>query len=277
MVIRRQVGAVLRQLRTDRGQTLREVAEATRVAYSSLSRFETGQTTPDVFKLNVLLEYYDAPVEVREKLRELVYLAKKRDWWLTSHGTASVPEWLVTYIGLEAEAIGLQIYHHLIPGILQTEDYARAVITAGYDNTDATEIDHHVSLRVTRQKQVLESESPPQIHLVLDESALHRQVTDDASVMRRQMGHLARLAKLPNIVVQILPYSRGSYAAAIGSGFVILTYPTEAPSIYLEHYRTGFHLEGEREIDKFRAAFSRLADHAETPDGSARMLTEFNG
>lgn len=271
VALKRRIAAELRALRERKGLTLEVAAERAEVTKSSLSRFENGHSAPKIHTMRALMALYDATDEQREELEQLTKEAARRGWSISVFGeNASVPEWLRTYVGLEATAAWLRIRNMFVPGLFQTPEYARAVIAA--NGHEGAELDRRLRIRISRQA-LLREPTAPKVHALLDEGALHRRV-GDTEIMREQLAYLAELAALPHITMQVLSFDSGAVSAAIGEGFVILGLDPDPPLVYLESYKIAHYIEDEPHTRRFEEAFDSLAAAALSPSASATMLTE---
>ena len=251
--------------------TVEDAARHLVCAPSKITRIETGQGGVNPRDVRDLAELYRAPTDVREALLALARESRQRGWW-HAYGDA-LPGWFEVYLGLETEASALRVYEeHLIHGLLQTEDYARAVLRAGGLNTDETETSRKVALRMARQ-QMLSRPDPPQLSVVLDEALLHRRLTGP-DAHRAQLRHLADLASRPTVIVQILPADCGVHGAVLGS-FTILSFPTptDPDVVYLEDLTSALYLERATEIDAYTAVFDHLRENALSPPESIKLIS----
>lgn len=206
----RRLASELRRLREEAGLSQTEVAEKTDVNLATLHRIETAKAKPQLRTLNALLDAYGVTGDRRAELVALQKEAKQRGW---IHGfEVDLPDKYSAYIGLEAEAREAINYESLfIPGLLQTEDYARAVMRGVRPTITGDEIETRIAARLHRQA-LLESETPLRLWAILDQAALSRMVGDDA-IMYDQLTHLAQQAQRPHITVQVIPFSAGAIPA----------------------------------------------------------------
>lgn len=271
VALKRRIAAELRALRERKGLTLEAAAERAEVTKSSLSRFENGHSAPKIHTMRALMALYDATEEQREELEQLTKEAARRGWSTSVFGEgASVPEWLRTYVGLEATAASLRIRNMFIPGLFQTPEYARAVIAA--NGNEGVELERRLRIRISRQA-LLREPAAPKVHALLDEGALHRKI-GGAEIMRKQLTHLAELATLPHVTLQVLTFDAGAVSAAIGEGFVIMGLDPDPPLVYLESYKIGHYIEEAQHTRRFEEAFEALTAAALSPSESVAMLTE---
>lgn len=271
VALKRRIAAELRALRERSGLTLEAAAQRAEVTKSSLSRFENGHSAPKIHTLRALMDLYHASEEQREELEQLTKEAARRGWSTSVFGeAASVPEWLRTYVGLEATAVSLRIRNMFIPGLFQTPEYARAVIAA--NGNKGIELERRLRLRISRQA-LLRGENAPKVHVLLDEGALHRKI-GGPEIMRQQLAHLAELAALPHVTLQILTFEAGSISAAVGEGFVIMYLDPDPPLVYLESYKIGHYIEDAQQTCRFEEAFETLTKAALSTEESVAMVTK---
>ncbi|HZG05532.1 MAG TPA: helix-turn-helix transcriptional regulator [Streptomyces sp.] len=272
-VLRLVIGAQLRRLRKERGIALEEAAKAIRGSSAKVSRLERGQGAckeRDVADLLTLYGVLDE--EERADFLALTRQTGARGWW---HRYSDVlPGWFDRHIGLEEAAEVIRTYEvQFIPGLLQTEEYARAVILLGHPRASAQENDRRVRLRMERQ-QLLFRQDAPRLWAVLDEAALRRPL-GDAEVMRGQLRHLIEMSRRPNITLQVAPFSIGGLAAA-GGPVTILRFPEpDLPDVvYLEQLTSALYLDKEEDVDHYLSIMDRLCAVSETPARSVAFLQE---
>jgi transcriptional regulator with XRE-family HTH domain len=272
-VRRRRLRSELRRLRTARGLTIEDVQELSGgdIRIPTLSRWETGERGMRATDLRVLLDLYGLPSgEERETLLTLCRQAKERGWW-QSYGSA-VPGWFQFYVGLESEASAIHQYAaELVPGLLQTAGYYRAFLSTAPANAD---IDAKIQVRTERQERLTGADDPPECWAVLNEAVVRRSVGVNGT-MRTQLEHLVDLAGLPNVTIQVLPFSAGVHPAMDG-GFSILRFPepTIDPSVvYLENAAGSVYLEEAAEVNRFDRTFSHIIAKALSPEDSRRLLS----
>ncbi|WP_063040232.1 MULTISPECIES: helix-turn-helix domain-containing protein [Nocardia] len=270
-VLRIALGGQLRDLRVKNGITREAAGDAIRGSHAKISRLELGRTGFKERDIRDLLTLYGVnDAEERERFLDLARQANEPGWW--HRYSDLLPSWFGTYLGLEQAATKIRTYEaHLVPGLLQTPEYARAVMSLGYEDAD---MDRRVQVRIRRQ-EVLRRAEPPIIWAIIDEAALHRPV-GGSRVHREQMEHLIELAELPNVTVQVLPYSAGEHAAA-GSSFSILRFAeTELPDIvYLEHLTSALYLDRKQDLALYLSVMDRLSVQAEAPGESLKILAEY--
>jgi transcriptional regulator with XRE-family HTH domain len=274
-VRRRRLAAELREIRESRGRSGETVAAALRWSPSKISRYERAKTGLRPREVERLLDYYGITGPRRALLLALAEEAAQKGWWEDSADILS--EDYQQFIGLEHEATSIAIWHvDVVPGLLQTEAYARHIISS-YSRVEPIApgmIERMVRVRMRRQ-QVLNREK---LHLsvVLDESVLRRRIGDEP-VMREQLRHLAREAERPNLTLQVLPLDTDH--TVVGESFVIFGFGTDAEAmlqdvVSTEAMRSGFVLEGERETYLHRIAFQALAEASLDPAASRELILE---
>jgi transcriptional regulator with XRE-family HTH domain len=267
----RQLAAELRRLRDAATLTGEEAAARLGWSPSKISRIETGQTAASLADLRRLLDLYDVTGTGRERLEVLGQSAGQRGWW-DAYADTLGPEY-TALIALEAEAESVRWYSPmLVPGLLQTEAYAREVVRSGLLIAPPGEIERRVQVKMTRQR-ALTKDGPPQLSVVLDEAAVLRQV-GSPEVVRDQLAHLTTMAGRPNIMIQVLPLAVGAHPATTGE-FTILGFPElVAPDVvYLENMTSDLYVEREGEVYRYTLAFDRLRGLALGPDESAALIT----
>jgi len=265
------VGAQLRRLREARGLTREAAGYRIRASESKISRLELGRVSFKDRDISDLLELYGVEDETqREALVALAREANNPGWW---HSYDDVlPNWFQTYVGLEEAASLIRSYEiQFLPGLLQTEEYARAVVTAGAIDATTDEIDRRVHLRVTRQ-QILHRPNPPAFWAVVDEAALHRPI-GGSKVMKQQVEHLLDLMSLPNITLQVMPFRFGGHAGE-GGAFTILRFPEpELPDVvYVEQLVSAYYLDKREYVERYARTMDRLPVDSQTPTDTRETL-----
>lgn len=258
-VPRKVLGIRLRRLREAQYISRQEAAEAIRVPSSRIEDLEQGRTGCALRDVADLLTIYGVSDESeRAVLTALAQQANIPGWWHAFQGV--IPAWLHTYIGLEQAASVIRTYEvQFVPGLLQTREYARAVVELAHDEEPEPVIRRRVDLRMRRQ-QMLFGPRSPHVWAVVDEAALRRPVGGTA-VMRAQLRHLAAMSEQPHVTVQIMPFSAGGHAAAGGPVTLLRLPESELPDVvYLEQLDSAGYLEEEADIDAYR----RVTDHLVT-------------
>jgi transcriptional regulator with XRE-family HTH domain len=271
-VLRRLLGAQLRRLRERQGITREEAGYAIRASGSKMSRLELGRVGFKERDVADLLTLYGVTDERdRESMLALAQDANSPGWW---HRYGDVlPGWFETYVGLEEAAALIRTYElQFIPGLLQTEDYARAVISLGNSSSPPEEIEQRVSLRTTRQK-ILARGDAPRLWAVVDEAALRRPI-GGRDVMRGQIEWLMEATKMPGIILQVLPFRVGGHTAEAGA-FTILRFPeSDLPDVvYVEQLTSALYLDRRDDVDAYMEAMERLCVVSAPPDNTAEILS----
>jgi transcriptional regulator with XRE-family HTH domain len=264
---RRRLGAELRRHRDAAGATIEVVADRLGCSPSKVSRIETGHTSATPRDVKDMLDIYGVVGNELEELVEISREARQKGWW---HPYSAV---LVgAYVGLEAAARRVMAYEHqVIPGLLQSEQYADAMIRAARLSDTDREIRRRVHVRMARQS-LLTQDDPIELWVVLDEAVVSRPVGGD-EVMRDQLLRLIEAAQLPNVSLQILPFAAGAHAGMDGT-FAILDFPeAEDPAVvYAENATGGLFLEKGDELQKYRSIFHTIQTTALTTEASIKLI-----
>ena len=272
-VRRMLVGARLRRLRTELGLTREEAAQAIRASEWKIHRLENGQVgfkDRDIIDLLARYQVTD-PAEVADFLT-LTREANTPGWW--QHYGDVLPSWFRTYVDLEQAATLIRTYEgQFVPGLLQTDDYMRAVVRGAHLEETGDEVGRRVRLRMARQI-LLTRDGPPRLWAVVDEAALRRPV-GGKDVMRGQLERLIEATKLPNVTLQILPFASGAHPAMVGS-FSVLRFPDEElPDIvYLEHLTSALYLNKPDEVDQYLHVMESICVRAAAPDQTVELLDQ---
>jgi transcriptional regulator with XRE-family HTH domain len=269
-VRRRRLALELRRLREAARLTCEEVADHLECSASKISRVETGRVSVSPRDVRDMLELYGVPPAQRESLVQLARDSRQKGWWHAYSDTMQ-PQF-VTYVGLESAAAEIRIYEvSLIPELLQTEDYARAVIRSGMMNSPAEDVERRVALRMARQPAITRDD-PPKVWAVLDEAALRRRV-GGAGLMRLQLEHLLAQGTLPNVAVQVIPFGGGAHPA-MGRPFIILVFPERVDTdvVYLEDLTSALYLEDVADVDRYNVFFNHLRASALSFDDSSALV-----
>lgn len=270
-VLRMLLGTQLRRLRESSGVTREGAGWEIRASESKISRMELGRVGFKERDVADLLTLYGVTAsEEREALLKLARDANSPGWW---HRYGDVlPNWFQSYLGLEAAAALIRSYEvQFVPGLLQTREYARAVVLLGHGRAAPAEIERRVALRMQRQR-LLHRENPPQLWAVVDEAALRRPI-GGPRVMREQVAALIEATKSPNIRLQVIPFAAGGHAAA-GGAFTILRFgDRELPDIvYIEQLTSALYLDKRDDLDYYAVAMERLCVEAEPPERTPEIL-----
>jgi transcriptional regulator with XRE-family HTH domain len=268
----RRLAAQLRELRAQCGMTQEEVSERTGIDRSTLYRLESAQQRPQRSTLIQLLDLYRAEDPRRGELLALLREAGQRGW--LQQYRSELPDVYSDYIGFEDEARSISSYQSLlIPGLLQTEDYARALIHGTWPHAPGDEIEKRVTARVARQA-LLDREEPPRLWAIMDEAAVRRQV-GGREAMRAQFERLRQAAARPNVTIQVIPFDAGSHPGMDGA-FVVLEFPDPADQsiVYTETAAGGLFLEEEADIRRYILIFDHLRAAALRPEATVSLLDE---
>jgi transcriptional regulator with XRE-family HTH domain len=268
----------MREARRAQGVQASAAAAQVGVTAGTFSKYERSEHPWPPAVVYALGDMYGLDPDDRDRLVEL---AKERDadrWWPT------VPEWFSPYLGAESEAAEVLNYDDgLVPGLAQTPDYARALISSMPGAADQGQVEDNVAARIRRQQRLMaDSDSALRFSAVFNESALHR-VIGGPDVMREQLQHLAKVAGLPNVDLRCLPFSAGAHAGTEGN-FVILSFPEliegvdSGDAVYIEYARGGLFLEKEADTEHYHTLYQQIQDsalnQAETQDLIQQLLDE---
>jgi len=258
----------LERLRHDSGLSMELAAKQLGWSVSKLYRLENGRSKISTDDLVDMLDLYGVRSPRREALVQLGRDARRRGWW-----TAYTDIFTGSYIAMEAEASSIRVNAHVIPGLFQTPGYAHAVITGTRPTVGPEEAERRVAARTARQDALFSRTEQPEIHVILDEAVLHRQVGGPA-VMAQQLEALAETSTWPQVTLQVLPYTAGANAGMDGH-FVILAFEAAAedpPIAYVEGLMGDVYIEAAEEVDRFNLAWSLLTAQALDPAESAVMI-----
>jgi transcriptional regulator with XRE-family HTH domain len=265
------LGTQLRRLREAQGITREDAGYRIRASESKISRMELGRVgfkERDVADLLTLYGVDDG--NERDALVTLAREANAPGWW---HQYADVlPDWFQTYVGLEEAASVLRVYEvQFVPGLLQTADYARAVMTRGWPGAPPEDIERRVSMRITRQ-ELLTKHGGPRLWAVVDEGALRRPV-GSPEVFRSQLEHLIRVTQDARITLQVTPFGTGGPIAEAGA-FTIMRFPEEdlPDVVYLEQLTSALYLDKRDDVERYSEVMERLSVESEPPERTADIL-----
>jgi len=273
IVRRRELGALLRKMREDRGMSVKQVTEYLICSPSKVSRIETGHRGATLRDIRDLCDLYGVTDQAeRDRLMTLAKEGKQQGWWQSYDLPYS------NYVGLEAEAVTVSGFHSsVVPGLLQTADYARAIHEAAIPEIStpaltSVVVDQRVEARIRRQ-DLLTKGKPLNLSIVMDEAVLHR-VVGGPAVMSAQLRHLVNMTELPNATIQVIPYDVGAHPA-LESTFYILDFGEAVPSvIYVEGLVGWIYFERTEDIDRYRRVFERLNGIALSPEESIKVMTK---
>lgn len=270
-VRRRRLAAALRRLRDQSGLTIDAVAKEAGISKSALSRMENAQVSISVPNASALLRVYGVEGDDLDSFLQIAREARKRGWWQSY--SEVLPDWFETYVGLEAEASEIRTFEaQLVPGLLQTPDYARAIIHAEHPEASVEEVNRRVELRMKRQA----NENRPRLRVILDQSVLMRPV-GGAKVMAEQLKRLQTEAERPGNTLQVLAFDAGEHGS-MGSSFSILSFPEpgDEPVVYIETRAGSLYLEG-AQAREYSTLFTRLTASGRDQRTSAALLAEAAG
>lgn len=270
-VRRMLLGAQLRRLREAKRVSREEAGWEIRASESKISRIELGRVgfkERDVADLLTLYGVVDE--EQRAALLTLAREANTPGWWHT-YGDL-LPSWFQPYLGLEGAAALIRTYEvQFVPGLLQTHDYARAVVLLGHAGECTGEVERRVALRMARQ-ELLTQLTPPRLWAVVDEAALRRPI-GGPQVMRSQLEYLTEVTKLPHVRIQVVPFDAGGHAG-VGGAFTMLRFgdPELPDVVYVEQLTSALYLDKRDDVDQYVAAMERLSVQANPPDDTPEIL-----
>lgn len=267
---RRRLGIELRRHRIAAGKTMQEVADHVNCSAGKISRLEAALVSPNVSDVRVMLDYYGVLGPERDALVAVARQARQKAWW--NDYSDVVPPDSARFFGLEDGATVIKESSlGLVPGLLQTPEYMRALISCAPSDADAATIERRVELRLRRQ-ELLYRPHPPQLHVVMDQTVLCDPVGGEPAA-GRQLGYLAEVAELPNITLQVLPANAGEHPGK-GVRFSILRFrdPADREIVYLEQPRANTYLDGADDLGFYSVAFDRICHLALTPDESRKAV-----
>jgi transcriptional regulator with XRE-family HTH domain len=262
-VLRIVLGSQLRRLREQRQITCEEAGDAIRASHSKISRMELGRVRFRQRDVADLLKLYGVVGEQETaSMLALADRANEPGWW---HSYSDIlPGWFEVYIGLEEAASRIRSYEvQFVPGLLQTEDYARAVTLLGHPDAPGHEVERRVGLRMRRQS-LLTGDEAPHFWAVVDEAVLRRPL-GGVPAMREQLRHLIEMTELPNVTLQMVPFDLGGHAAAGGPFSILRFAERDLPDVvYLEQLTSALYLDKREDVDHYLAVMERLCVSAES-------------
>ena len=270
-VRRRRLGQELRRLREIKGMTAEEVAERLLVSQSKISRLENGRRSISQRDVRDLCGVYE--VEDHRIVDSLMQMAKdsrQQGWW---HAFGDIP--YSVYIGLETDAASLRVYEpQVVPGLLQTREYAEALISGALPEAPPSDIEKRVSVRARRQDRISAPEHPLRLWAVIDEAALRRLV-GGKQVMVNQLEHLIAQSQLPHVTVQVLPFDMGAHPGINGQ-YAILEFPDAADSsvVYIEGVTSDLYLEKAHDVQRYSVMYEHLRAQALNVEQTRQFIEE---
>jgi transcriptional regulator with XRE-family HTH domain len=268
---RRSLGLELRRLREAAGLKLDQVAAQVEVGSSTLSRIETGRALCRTPYLTAMLEVYGVtdPQQI-QLLKDMAREGQRKGWW-ADYSDGLTAEFGM-YVGLESVAASLRTFEaQLVPGLLQTRDYAQAMFRAGNRKATAEHIGRLTELRIKRQEVLTRPENPLELWAILDEAVLRRLI-GGPEVMRAQLGKLLDATDLPNLTLQVLPFAQGAHAGLNGP-FLIMSFPgDDPPTVYIDGPAGNIFLDKPHQIRRWTEAFDQLRATAISPGDSRDLI-----
>jgi DNA-binding XRE family transcriptional regulator len=270
-VRRMLVGAQLRRLRTEKGLTRDQAGEAIRASEWKIHRLENGQVGFKDRDVVDLLRFYGVtdPGEVADFL-VLAREANTPGWW-SGYGDV-LPQWFRAYVDLESAATLIRTYEgQLVPGLLQTEDYMRAVVGGAHLDDPKEDAEQRVQLRLGRQA-LLERADAPRLWAVVDEAALRRPV-GGAKVMRAQLERLIQATRLPTVTLQVLPLDAGAHPAMVAAFSILRFGEQDLPDVvYVEHLTSALYLSKQEDVDQYLHVMENISVRSAAPDKTAEIV-----
>ena len=269
-VLRIAVGMQLRKRREAAGVSREEAAYLIRSSGAKISRMELGRHRFKERDLIDLLVLYGADEADRAQFLDLARQANAPGWWQRYEDL--LPPWFETYVAMEQAASVIRTYEmHFVPGLLQTNEYTRAVTRLAYSNPE--EVERRVDLR-RRRREILTSSNAPQVWAVIDEAALHRLV-GDKQLMREQLEHLVELSQLPHVTVQVLPFDMGAHPGILGQ-YAILEFPDASDSsvVYIEGVTSDLYLEKANDVQRYSVMYEHLRAQALNVDQTRQFIAD---
>jgi transcriptional regulator with XRE-family HTH domain len=266
---KRRLSRRLREMRERTRMTIEEAAKRLDLSTSTLSRVEKGESAANVHLVRSMMDLYD---HYDEALIPLAREARKRGWW-QAYGIAAMG-----YVGMETEAAVVRNHEIIyVPGLLQTADYARALLRSGKPTRTDQQLENQVQVRTIRQERLTDPESPLELAAIVDEAALHRMV-GGPEIMRTQLGELINRADLETVTLQVLPLGSGAHCGMNGA-FAVLGFnePDEPELLYIEHTVGSLHLENVKEVHAARLVHDDLRTAALSPPDSVALIEKLLG
>lgn len=272
-VPRRELGRLLRQMREQAGIALEAAASDLEWSRATMYRIETGQTTVRAADVDAMCRLYKAPPDITEVLRSLAKESKNKGWY-HAYGEV-IPRWFELYVGLESTASRIRTYEHaLVPGLLQTPEYA-AALTSSRPGATPAEVTKQVALRMERQRLLTRYLPPaPQMEVIIEEALLHKEIPE----MSGQIDHLAKVGTAPNVSVRVMPLGVSTGYLAIAGSFVVLEFPTtgarsaEPTTVYREGLSGALYLDRVEEVRSYGEAWNSLTTRALSEEASRELM-----
>ncbi|MGW7239497.1 helix-turn-helix domain-containing protein [Streptomyces sp. NPDC054804] len=269
------LGKRLQELREASGLGRDEAARVLRVAQATVRRMEMAEVALKIPYVQVLLETYGVPEEEHAAFVRLAEEANQPGWWQRFHDV--LPDWFSLYVSLEGAARVIRSYEpHFLPGLLQTEAYARAVLEAGtIGHSDPAAVERHVSLRLTRQR-LLEQDDPPHLWVIMDETVLRRPVSADCAVMREQVDKLLAFVERDRITLQIAEFASGPHPGTYAPFTLFRFAEPELPDMVFTEYLTGaLYLDSRDEVGAHLEVLDHMTARAASAQRTEELLREY--
>lgn len=281
-VPRRQLGRYLRELREQARISVKLAADQLEWSTPRIWRIETGQIAMRSLDVRDMCELYEAPDDTTKALMGLAKETKAKGWW-HAYGDV-IPEGFNLYVGLEEAAVSHTAYQReVVPGLLQTDDYARIIIRTHLPELSEEELEGRVQLRIDRQAILTRAVAPLTLRVVLCETVLRRPV-GGAQMMAHQLAHLVYMSERPNVSLRVVPFAAGPHVGVISGPFVVLRFPlkpdgseTEPPVVYVDGYTGGLYLDKPQEIEQYEGAFQGIWEAALDEQASRRLIADVAG
>jgi transcriptional regulator with XRE-family HTH domain len=270
--LRMLVGAQLRRLRESCGISRQAAAYAIRGSHSKISRLEGGRTGFKARDVSDLLLMYGVDEDERAALLMLAQQANAPGWWQDFRDV--VPDWFEAYLGMEQDAALIRTYEvQLVPGLLRTEEYARALIARGHEGASAEEVERRIAV-LARRRRFLSCARPRKLWVVMDEAALRRQI-GSAATMRGQLEHLMRMAEQPHVTIQVLPFDSDGPVGGVGPVTILRFTEAELDDVvYLEQIDSAQYFSKESDVLPYRHLMDRLGLHARPAAATPAILAQ---
>ncbi|MFG3206289.1 helix-turn-helix domain-containing protein [Streptomyces sp. NPDC048192] len=269
------LGKRLQELREAANLSREEAAQVLRVASATVRRMEMAEVALKIPYVQVLLDTYGVPEEDAAAFVRLAEEANQPGWWQRFHDV--LPDWFSLYVSLEGAARIIRSYEpHFVPGLLQTEDYARAVLEAGTVGQASPEsVERHVSLRMERQR-LLDRDDPPHLWVIMDETVLRRPVSMRSGVMRAQVDRLLEYAGRDRVTLQIAEFAAGPHPGTYAPFTLFRFAEPELPDMVFTEYLTGaLYLDSRREVAAHLEVLDHMTARAASTQRTLTLLREF--
>ncbi|MFE6589187.1 helix-turn-helix transcriptional regulator [Streptomyces sp. BB1-1-1] len=271
------LGRRLQELRETAGLKREEAAKVLRVAPATVRRMEMAEVALKIPYVQILLTAYGVPADEVSAFVALAEEANQPGWWQRYHDV--LPDWFSMYVSLEGAARIVRSYEpHFIPGLLQTEDYARSVLEAGtIGNAGRDAVERHVSLRMERQR-LLEGADPPHLWVVMDETVLRRPVSIDGRVMRDQLDKLLELSTRDRVTLQVAEFEDGPHPGTYAPFTLFRFAEPELPDMVFTEYLTGaLYLDSRAEVSAHLEVLDHMTARAASTQRTEKVLREYRG